>query len=77
MIKGGSKLRHFSGSNLLNLEKMIEDLGYKTEIVNVNYVGQNWYVHFYVPDLKFGEPKITIKEKAIETTSKKVKKKKG
>jgi len=70
-LKGGSKLRHIQGNNLKALEDMLELLPYKTDIINVNKVGGNWYIHFYIPELVFEAPS-TVKEEAKETVTKKV-----
>jgi hypothetical protein len=44
------KLRHILGSNLKELEKTLEGVKNSIQIVGVNAVGANWYIHFLVQD---------------------------
>lgn len=67
---GGSRLRHITGSNLKELEDMLEMLPYRVEIITVNKIGMNWYVHFYIPQTAFDKPE-TIKEEVKPTVTKK------
>jgi len=42
----GTKLRHLTASNPIELEGLIEALQFKVEIKNVIYVGGKWYCWF-------------------------------
>jgi hypothetical protein len=44
------KLRHILGPNLKELEKTLEGVKNSIQIVGVNAVGSNWYIHFLVQD---------------------------
>lgn len=44
------KLRHILGPNLKELEKTLEAVKNSIQIVGVNAVGSNWYIHFLVQD---------------------------
>jgi hypothetical protein len=74
-IKGGSRLRHVQGNSLKDLEDMLESLTYRVEIINVNKVGANWYVHFYIPQTEFDSPDI-VKEEAKPTITKRSRRRK-
>ena len=69
-IHGGSRLRHVQGTNLKELEDMLEILPYRVEIINVYRVGANWYVHFYIPQTAFDSPDV-VKEETKSTITKK------
>ena len=64
--KSGSKLRHVQGPDLKMLEDEIESLPFKVDVLAVNRVGSNWYVHFYIPTKEFDQPK--VKKEIAEKT---------
>lgn len=52
-VKGrgnGSRVRHISGPRLKELEETLESLTYKVEIIQIQMIGTDWYVHFYIPN---------------------------
>ena len=64
---GGSRVRHIFGPNLKDLESQLEALRFKTEIIQIQKIGANWYIHFYIPEL------IHEKKEAKKEVSKKTK----
>ncbi len=50
-MKSGTKLRHIVGGNLKMLEEQIESMPFRVEIVSINSVAANWYIHFLTPSL--------------------------
>lgn len=45
----GTRLRHFIGPVLTEIEDMLESLPYKAEIRGVTKDGQQWYIHYLIP----------------------------
>ena len=72
-LKGGTRLRELHGQNLLELQDMLEELPYKVDIVGINKVGAEWYIHFIIPNLVAAEIPINV-EIAKPTQTKRIKK---
>jgi hypothetical protein len=60
------KLRHILGSNLKELEKTLEGVKNSIQIVGVNAVGSNWYIHFLIQDT-WNEEQQTRQELGLPT----------
>ena len=73
-LKGGTRLRHINGENLLILEDMIASFHYRVEVINVHKVGAQWFVHFNLPQSASDALDVT-KEVAAETITKKTRRK--
>lgn len=66
MITGGIRLRHIRGSNLEELQLLLEKLPYKVEIITINRmnVGE-WFIHFTISDSTFEpmkSPEVQVSE---------------
>jgi hypothetical protein len=68
MAKLGSRLRHIQGPSLPKIEETIEALPYKVEIINVNRVGSNWFVHFYIPSFQNEKSSVKLKKEVAKET---------
>lgn len=70
------RLRHINGSNLSELEGTLGKIQSPLQVVNVNKVGDNWYIHFLLGDFDNAKPievkqEPTVKTKTIKRTRRK------
>ena len=65
----GSRIRHINGENLVDLQNTLESLSYKTSIIQIHKVSNDWFIHFYIPDL-LDEPLLTKTSMAEPTKTK-------
>ena len=65
----GTRLRYLNGTNLRELQEIIEALPHKIEIKAINNVSGQWYIHFCLNDFDPNPNVVKSKEeKEIELT---------